>query len=98
MKNMKKNKEMPEIAVVSSRGQLVIPLNIRREMNIKEGTVVALSSLPSKNTLVLKKMENPVTEEDIKAAKEIESAWQEIENGKYKKRSKEEFLKVMSKW
>ena len=95
---MAKHKELPELAVVSSRGQLVIPLNLRREMHIKEGSVVAFSSSLSKNTLIIKKIDNPIIQEDLKIAKDVEDAWQEIESGKYKKRSKDEFLRVMKKW
>jgi len=95
---MNKHKEMPELAVISSRGQLVIPLDLRREMHIKEGSVVALSSSVSKNTIIIKKIDNPIVMEDLKMAKDVEDAWQEIETGKYNKRSKNEFLKAMKKW
>ncbi len=95
---MAKHKEVPKLAVVSSRGQLVIPLNLRKEMRIKEGSVVALSSSASRNTLIVKKINNPIGKEDLKIAKEVEDAWKEIKSGKSKRQSKADFLRDMKKW
>jgi len=48
---------LPEFTRISSKGQLVIPGNIRKELKIKEGDVFA--TMCHKNGLIiLKKMEN----------------------------------------
>ena len=88
---------LPEFTRISSKGQLVIPGNIRKELKIKEGDVFA--TMCHKNGLIiLKKMENPLLEEDLLILKEVEEAWNEIETGKFKKMKKEEFLKELDKW
>jgi len=85
-----------EIAKVSSKGQLVIPQDIREKMHIKEGSMFAVASMD--NTLVLKKIESPIGEEDMKTMKRVEEAWEDIENGRYRKLSKEDFLKELEAW
>jgi len=85
-----------EIAKVSSKGQLVIPQDIRERMHIKEGSMFAVASMD--NTLVLKKIESPIAEEDMKTMKIVEEAWEDIEKGRYRKQSKEDFLKELEAW
>ena len=46
-----------ETTKMSSRGQVVIPQDIREELNATEGTVFAV--IGSKDTIVLKKIETP---------------------------------------
>jgi len=85
-----------EIAKVSSKGQIVIPQDIRDKMHIKEGSMFAVASMD--NTLVLKKIESPIAEEDMKTMKIVEEAWEDIEKGRYRKQSKEDFLKELEAW
>jgi AbrB family looped-hinge helix DNA binding protein len=94
----KKVFEDMEFTVISSKGQLVIPKDIREEMNIKSGNVMAVSVSPNKDMLLLKKIKNPMTEEDVVILKEVESAWKEVECGKTTKKSKKEFLEEMKTW
>ncbi len=49
-----------ETVKMSSRGQIVIPLDIREEMHAKEGTIFAV--VGSKDTVILKKVEKPSKE------------------------------------
>ena len=49
-----------ETVKMSSRGQIVIPLDIREEMHAQEGTVFAV--VGSKDTVILKKVEKPSKE------------------------------------
>ena len=49
-----------ETVKMSSRGQIVIPLDIREELHAKEGTVFAV--VGSKDTVILKKIEKPSKE------------------------------------
>jgi len=84
-----------ELTKVSSRGQVVIPQRVRERLRIKEGETLAVSA--ENDLVVLKKISNPL-EEDLETLKEIKEAWKEIEAGKYKKLTSEEFLKEIEKW
>lgn len=57
-----------ETVRMSSKGQIVIPLDVREEIQAAEGTVFAV--IGSKDTVVLKKITTPSKEELIK---ELES-------------------------
>lgn len=93
---MKKHIEIPELTKASSKGQIVIPTNIRKKLKIKEGSVFAISA--KKNILVLKKLETGMKPEDLKTLKLLEEAWEDIEKGRYKVYSKEAFFKEFKKW
>ena len=54
---------------MSSKGQVVIPQEVRNEVNAKEGTVFAV--IGSKDTIVLKKIITPNKEELINELKNI---------------------------
>ncbi|MDP1695302.1 MAG: AbrB/MazE/SpoVT family DNA-binding domain-containing protein [archaeon] len=85
-----------EITRISSKGQVVIPLIIREKMKIKEGEAFAVSE--KGNLIVLKKIEGSLREEDIETLNRIKEAWADVEQGKYKKMSKNDFLKEISQW
>ena len=53
-----------ETTKMSSKGQIVIPQDIREEINAKEGTIFAV--LGSNDTIILKKIEPPSKETLIK--------------------------------
>lgn len=53
-----------EITKMSSRGQIVVPQEIRNKLNMQEGTTFAIFG--TKNTIILKKIETPSKEELIK--------------------------------
>ena len=55
---------MLEIIHVSSRGQIVIPQDIREELNASEGTIFSVVS--AKDTIILKKLLTPSKEDLIK--------------------------------
>jgi AbrB family looped-hinge helix DNA binding protein len=93
---MKKQIEIPELTKASSKGQIVIPTDIRRKLKIKEGSVFAVSA--KKNILVLKKLDTGMRPEDLKTLKLLEEAWEDIEKGRYKVYSKEAFFKEFKKW
>jgi len=84
-----------ELTKVSSKGQVVIPQRVREKLRIREGETLAVSA--EDDLVVLKKVSNPL-EEDLETIEEIKEAWKEIEAGKYKKLSSEEFLKEIEKW
>jgi len=58
-----------ETVRMSSRGQIVIPLGVREELNADEGTVFAVAG--TKDTIVLKKIVTPNKEDLIKALETI---------------------------
>jgi len=58
-----------ETTKMSSRGQIVIPQDIREELHATEGTVFAVVS--SKDTIVLKKIETPSKEKLINELEKI---------------------------
>jgi len=91
-----KDIEQMEIAKVSSKGQLVIPQNIREKLKVKEGSMFAVASCD--NTLVLKKIENPLSREDMRTMKLVEEAWKDIEKGRYRIATLEEFEEQARKW
>ena len=53
-----------ETIKMSSKGQIVIPQDIREEMGVSEGTVFAV--VGSSDTIVLKKIQTPSKEDLIK--------------------------------
>ncbi|MBI5872432.1 AbrB/MazE/SpoVT family DNA-binding domain-containing protein [archaeon] len=89
--------QVPKLTRVSSKGQLVIPKEIRRNLKIKEGDVFATTS-SDHNLIILKKIRNPIMRKDLIILKEVEEAWKEIEEGRSKTMKKEEFLKEFNKW
>ena len=56
--------EEPEIAVVGTKGQIVIPQQLREELNIKPRTKLALYR--RRNKIVVAKLEIPPLEDDLK--------------------------------
>ena len=58
-----------ETTKMSSKGQIVIPQDIREELNAKEGTVFVV--INTKDTIILKKIETPSKEDLIRDLKEI---------------------------
>ncbi|MBL7206129.1 MAG: AbrB/MazE/SpoVT family DNA-binding domain-containing protein [Candidatus Aenigmarchaeota archaeon] len=89
-------KAIPELTRMSSKGQVVIPKHMRKNMHIAEGSVFAISSFDD-DMLLLKKVENPITKEELELAKEAKNAWEEVEKGEYTESSAEDFLKELGK-
>jgi AbrB family looped-hinge helix DNA binding protein len=93
---MKKRIEMQEVTRVSSKGQIVIPSSIREGMGVKEGSLFSVAA--RKNMIVLKKLDKEMTAEDVRTLKMLEEAWKDIEKGRYKVATPEEFFKEMERW
>jgi len=89
--------EVPDITRLSSKGQVVIPLYLRKKIHAKEGTSFAVSNING-DMILLKKVKNPITEEDIRIAKEVDDAWKEIERGEFTETTVEEFKKELESW
>ena len=81
---------------VSSKGQIVIPKDIRESLNIKEGDLLAAVS--EENFIILKKIDSKITEEEKVLLKRIKEAWDSIDRGEYTEMEGSELLKEMKKW
>ena len=83
------------ITKISSKGQIVIPLDMRQ--HLKEGDKLVI--IKNKDQLILKKASdfNENLAEDLEFARRTEQAWQEIDKGNYTSYTKKEFLKRLEK-
>ena len=93
---MKKQLQEMAFTTASSKGQVVIPTKIRKELGIREGSLLAVSA--RNDMIVLKKVESNFTAEDLKSLRLIEEAWKDIEEGRYGVKSKEAFFEELKKW
>jgi len=93
---MKKSFDVPELTRASSKGQIVIPRDLRRKLGIIEGSIFAISAM--KNMIVLRKLDTGMKPEDLKTLKLLEEAWEDVEKGRSRAYSKEAFFKEFKKW
>ncbi len=85
-----------DIIRMSSKGQIVIPLNMRE--NLSEGEELVI--IKDDERFILKKVQN-LTEnikEDLEFAKRTEEAYKRHERGEFIEMDSEDFLKEMEKW
>jgi len=86
------------VTKLSSRGQIVVPLEMRK--NLHEGDKFVI--IQKDNQFILKKVEDfeSSIEEDIEFAKRTDEAIERYERGEgeWIKMSGEEFLKELEKW
>ncbi len=85
-----------EITKISSKGQVVLPREIREELHLKEGTI--LVALKKDDLVVLKKIESPILKEDLETLSLVEEAWEDIDKGRFKKMKSKDFLNEIKKW
>lgn len=80
-----------DITKMSSKGQVVIPQELRKDFNEGDKIVV----IRNQDQIILKKANkfDKQLEEDIVIAKRVGEAWKEIEDGKYKRMSPQDFIK-----
>lgn len=87
-----------EIALtkMSSKGQIVIPSELRE--NMKEGEQLII--IKNDHQLILKKVSElgKNLKEDLEFAKRTEKAWERYEKGKFKTSTAKDFLKDLEKW
>jgi len=84
------------ITRLSSKGQIVIPQNIRE--GIKEGEEFII--IRDGNRIILKSARDfdENIKEDLEFAKRTEEAWEQIEAGKGRSMDFDDFIKEMKKW
>jgi len=84
------------ITKMSSKGQVVIPLNMRGDL--KEGEELVI--IKNGNQIILKKAtdfsEN--LKEDLEFARRTEEAWKAIDRGEGIRMDFDDFMKEMDKW
>jgi len=81
------------IAKVSTKGQIVIPSNLRN--NIKVGDEFLM--VKDNERIVLKNMKGLASDlkDDLIFAERVDKAWKEYDKGKFITKTKEEFLKEL---
>ena len=87
-----------EIVKLSSRGQLVLPLSIRKRFGIGKGEKLVL--VEKDGTVVLRPLKQIKAdlEDELYLMLKAEKGWERIEKGNVKKMRREEFLKELSAW
>ena len=93
---MSKGKIETEFTKTSSKGQIVIPSNIRKKLNIGTGALLAVTA--QDDLIVLKKISSNISPEDMKTLRLVEEAWEDIDKGKYKVLSKDDFFRELKEW
>ncbi len=85
-----------EITKMSSKGQVVIPKEMRKD--IKEGETLVV--IQNRKQIIIERMEDldENFEEDFKFAKRTEEAWKRYEKGEFIEMDYDEFLKQVRKW
>jgi len=78
-----------DITRMSSKGQVVIPKELRKDINEGDKLLVVRNN----DQIILKKADkfDKQLEEDLIVAKRVETAWKEIAEGKFKRMSTEDF-------
>jgi AbrB family looped-hinge helix DNA binding protein len=81
---------------MSSKGQIVIPADMREGINEGEKLVI----IRNKNQIILKKEKDfsDKLEEDLEFAKRTEEAWKSYERGEFISMDSTDFLKELEKW
>ena len=82
-----------EITKLSTKGQIVIPESMRK--NLEVGS--AFRVMKKGNLIILKGIEG-FSKEEVKEMEELDKIWKDIDSGKGKTTSVEEFLKEMKTW
>lgn len=81
------------IAKVSTKGQIVIPTPLRGDIETGDEFLM----IKDNGRIILKSMKSLASNlrDDLAFAEEVEKAWQEYDQGKFQKKSKEDFLKEL---
>jgi AbrB family looped-hinge helix DNA binding protein len=84
------------ITRISSKGQIVIPAEMRQD--IEEGEKLVI--IRDEDSFVLKKAGKlgKKLEEDLEFSKRIRAAWKKYDKGEFKEMKAEEFIQEIKKW
>jgi AbrB family looped-hinge helix DNA binding protein len=81
---------------ISSKGQLVIPQNVRKQLRIKEGDNFVVQA--HNGAIVLRKLPAELPAHVKKTLAMLDKAYKDLEAGKFKSMPKEDFLREIRKW
>jgi len=81
------------IAKVSTKGQIVIPRSLRKGIHSGDEFLI----IKDEGRIILKNLASLAVDvkDDLLFAEKVESAWLEHDKGKFKTKSKEDFLKEL---
>ncbi|MBM3199650.1 AbrB/MazE/SpoVT family DNA-binding domain-containing protein [Candidatus Woesearchaeota archaeon] len=84
------------ITKMSSKGQIVVPVEMRED--IKEGEKLVV--IRNDHQLIIEKIDqvSKILKEDLEFAKKTEEAWKSYEKGEFKSMDSKDFLKKLKKW
>ena len=84
------------ITKMSSKGQIVIPAEMRQEIHEGEKLII----IKNDKQLILKKVKDLEKNlaDDLIFAKRTEEAWKRYEKGEFKSMGSKDFLKELEKW
>ena len=84
------------ITKMSSKGQVVIPQDMREGLSEGEKLVI----IKNGQQIILKKMDDfdKNLEEDLEFAKKTEEAWKSYDRGEFISMGADDFLKEIKKW
>ena len=86
-----------EVAItkISSKGQIVIPSSMRKDISVGEELLI----IKDQDRLIMKKITEVTKKlkEDLDFARNVEKAWKHYEKGKFKSLSADKFLKELEK-
>jgi len=85
-----------ETATISSKGQIVIPINMRQGINEGDRFLI----IKDKSSFLLKKAGDldEKFKEDLEFARRTEEAWKRHDRGEFKRMELDDFLKELKKW
>ncbi len=84
------------ITKMSSKGQVVIPREMRKD--IKEGEKLVVIKAGKQIIIERVKDFDKNLEEDLEFARRTEEAWKRYEKGEFTEMSAEDFLRKLKKW
>jgi len=85
-----------DITRLSSKGQVVIPKEMRKQIKVGEKLLI----IKNKDSIILKKASSmdEQLKEDLEFAKRTEEAYKRIESGEGIEMDFDDFIKEMKKW
>lgn len=82
-----------EITKLSTKGQVVIPESLRRDIEVGTPFIVTKQD----NLIILKKV-GGLTEQEMGEMKELDEIWKEIDSGNCESYAVQEFFEKMKEW
>ena len=83
------------LAKLSSKGQIVIPSNLRNDLHTGEEFLI----IKEKDRFIMKKVKSlsKYLKEDLEFARRVDKAWKSYDKGEFKTQSADDFLEDLEK-